>query len=62
MLLLQIHKQIKIERLAAHFTLPIKSEIRRRHLQRFFKLQSNSGALILLPIIQTIISNKSPKK
>jgi len=33
--LLQVHKNVKIERLAAHFPLPIKYESRRRHLQRF---------------------------
>jgi hypothetical protein len=60
--LLQIHKQIKIERLAAHFPLPIKYESRRRHLQRFLKLQFLSVSLIWLPIIKTIISNKYQKK
>jgi len=33
--LLQVHKNVKIERLAAHFPLPIKYESRCRHLQRF---------------------------
>ena len=36
--LLQVHKQIRIERLAAHFPLPIFFESRRRHIQRFLKL------------------------
>jgi hypothetical protein len=36
--LLQVHKQVKLERLAAHFPLPILFESRRRHIQRFLKL------------------------
>jgi hypothetical protein len=40
--LLQVHKQIRIERLAAHFPLPILFESRRRHIQRFLKLSTLS--------------------
>ena len=36
--LLQVHKQVRVERLAALFPLPILSESRRRHLQRFLLL------------------------
>ena len=36
--LIQIHKTVKIERLAAHLSLPIKYESRRRRIQRFLKL------------------------
>ncbi|MBE9116130.1 IS4 family transposase [Lusitaniella coriacea LEGE 07157] len=56
--LLQVHKEVKIERLAAHFPLPIKYESRRRHLQRLFKLPALSVKLIWLPIIQGIIAQK----
>jgi len=52
--LLQVHKNVKIERLAAHFPLPIKYESRRRHLQRFLALRSLSIPLLWFPIIQTI--------
>jgi len=37
--LIQAYKTIKIERLAAYFCLPIKSESRRRRIQRFLKLE-----------------------
>ena len=36
--LIQVPKQVRIERLAAHFPLPIKFESRRRHIQRFLQL------------------------
>jgi hypothetical protein len=36
--LLQVHKQIRIERLAAHFPLPILFESRRRHQKKIFKI------------------------
>jgi fumarate reductase subunit C len=56
--LLQVHKQIRIERLAAHFPLPIKFESRRRHLQRFLKLSALSIPIIWFPIIKAIIKSK----
>jgi hypothetical protein len=56
--LLQVHKQIRIERLAAHFPLPIKFESRRRHLQRFLKLSVLSIPIIWFPIIKAIIKSK----
>jgi Transposase DDE domain len=56
--LLQVHKQVKIERLAAHFPLPILFESRRRHIQRFLKLSVLSIPLIWFPIIEAIIQGK----
>lgn len=56
--LLQVHKQVKIERLAAHFPLPILFESRRRHLQRFLKLPVLSIPIIWFPIIEAIIKLK----
>lgn len=44
--LLQVHKNVKIEKLAAYYPLPIKYESRRRRLQRFLVLPSLSIALI----------------
>ncbi len=32
---IQVHKQVTIERLAAHFSLPLKFASRRRQIQRF---------------------------
>ena len=59
--LLQVHKQVKIERLAAHFPLPIKYESRRRHIQRFLTSSAMSVALIWLPLIEGIIKSKFKK-
>ena len=56
--LLQVHKQIRIERLAAHFPLPILFESRRRHIQRFLKLSVLSIPLIWFPIIEAVIQGK----
>jgi hypothetical protein len=53
--LLQVHKNVKIEKLAAYYPLPIKYESRRRRLQRFLVLPSLSIALIWFPIIKEII-------
>lgn len=56
--LLQIHKQVKIERLAAHFPLPILFESRRRHIQRFLKLPVLSVSRLWFPIIEGVIKLK----
>jgi hypothetical protein len=56
--LIQAHKQIKLERLAAYFPLPIKFESRRRHIQRFLKLSVLSIPIIWFPIIKAIIQLK----
>lgn len=56
--LLQVHKQVRIERLAAHFPLPIKYESRRRHIQRFLQLRVMSVVLIWLPLVEKIVKLK----
>jgi hypothetical protein len=56
--LLQVHKQVKLERLAAHFPLPILFESRRRHIQRFLKLSVLSIPIIWFPIIEAVIQGK----
>jgi len=56
--LIQVHKQVRIERLAAHFPLPIRFESRRRHLQRFLQLPQLSVVLLWFPIIQALIKLK----
>lgn len=53
--LLQQHRQVRIERLAACLPLPILFESRRCHLQRFLILPQLSVVLIWLPLIQGII-------
>ncbi len=56
--LLNRYKQVKIERLATYFPLPILFESRRKHLQRFLVLASLSIPLIWFPIIQFIIAQQ----
>lgn len=56
--LIQVHKQVRIERLAAHFPLPIKFESRRRHIQRFLKSPQLSVVLLWFPNISAIIQSK----
>ena len=53
--LLQFHKQVRIERLAALFPQPILYESRRRYLQRFLLLPQLSVAILWLPIIEHLI-------
>ena len=47
--LLQVHKDVRIEKLASHYPLPIKLESRRRHLQRFLALPNLS-----IPLVEVI--------
>ena len=60
--LLQQHKQVRIERLAAYLPLPILFASRRRHLQRFLILPQLSVALIWLPLIKGIIRTQIKPK
>jgi hypothetical protein len=53
--LLQFHKQVRIERLAACFPMPILYESRRRHIQRFLTLPQLSIPLLWFPLIKRII-------
>ncbi len=53
--LLQFHKQVRIERLAACFPLPILYESRRRHIQRFLVLPKLSIPLLWFPLIKSIV-------
>ncbi len=53
--LLQFHKQIRIERLAACLPLPILYESRRRHVQRFLTLPQLSIPLLWFPLIKCIL-------
>ena len=55
--LLQVHKDVKIERLAACLPLPILYESRRKHLKRFLVLKKLSVTLIWLPIIKAVLDN-----
>ncbi|MCT7952704.1 transposase [Ancylothrix sp. C2] len=52
---LQTQKQVKIEKLAAVFPLPIQENSRRRHLQRFLRLNALSVVLLWFPIIKELL-------
>lgn len=60
--LLQSHKTVQIEKLAALFPLPIKYESRRRHLQRFLILPSLKARLLWFPVVKKIIRSHVQKK
>jgi len=53
--LLQSHKQVKIEKLAAHLPLPILENSRRRHIQRFLSVSSLNILVLWFPLIQEIL-------
>lgn len=58
---IQIFKEVKIEKLAARLPLPIKYESRRRAVQRFLINRVLDISLIWLPIIKVIIDNIQSK-
>jgi hypothetical protein len=53
--LLMVHKQVRIEKLAACFPLPILYESRRKHIQRFLVLSALSIPKLWFPLIKVII-------
>ena len=56
--LLQSHKTVKIERLAANLPLPILENSRRRHVQRFLSLGSLSILALWFPLIREILAHQ----
>jgi hypothetical protein len=54
--LLQVHRQVRLERLASSFPYPIKCESRRKKIQRFLISSNLSLALFWFPLIKKIIS------
>ncbi|MDT3676330.1 MAG: IS4 family transposase [Microcystis wesenbergii TW10] len=61
-LLLQSHRTVQLERLAALFPQPITFESRRRNLQRFLKLPQLSVKLLWFPLIKHIIKQEFSEK
>ncbi|MDJ0574105.1 MAG: IS4 family transposase [Xenococcaceae cyanobacterium MO_234.B1] len=59
--LLQVHRQVRIERLASSFPYPIKCESRRKKIQRFLMLPRLSLPLLWFPLIKKIISTQYKK-
>jgi hypothetical protein len=55
---IQIFKEIKIEKLAGRLPLPIKFESRRRAIQRFLVERALDISLLWLPIIKQIVDRK----
>jgi hypothetical protein len=56
--LLQVHRQVRIERLASSFPYPIKCESRRKKIQRFLILPNLSLPLLWFPLIKKIIATQ----
>ena len=56
--LLQVHRQVRIERLASSFPYPIKCESRRKKIQRFLILPRLSLPLLWFPLIKKIINSQ----
>ncbi len=56
--LLQVHKEVKIERLASCLLMPILYESRRKKIQRFLVLSSLSLPLFWFPIIKSIVEKE----
>jgi Transposase DDE domain len=56
--IIQIFKEIKIEKLAGRVPLPIKFESRRRAIQRFLLERALDISLLWLPIIKEIVDRK----
>jgi hypothetical protein len=55
---IQVFKEIKIEKLAGRIPLPIKFESRRKAIQRFLLERVLEISLIWLPIIKQIVDRK----
>ncbi len=59
--LLQVHRQVRIERLASSFPYPIRCESRRKKIQRFLTLPRLSLPLLWFPLIKKIIATQYKK-
>lgn len=60
--LLQSHRTVQLEKLAALFAQPILFESRRRNLQRFLSLPQLSVKLLWFPLIKYILKQEYQKK
>lgn len=56
--LLQVHKQVKVERLAACLPIPILYESRRKKIQRFLTNKKLSLSLFWFPLIKLIVDKE----
>lgn len=60
--LINQYREVKIEKLASYFPLPIQFESRRKHIQRFLVLTALSVPIIWFPIISSIIAQQIPSE
>jgi hypothetical protein len=60
--LITVHKEVRIERLAAYFPLPIKYESRRKHIQRFLTLKSLSLTIFWFPLVKLMLAQEFKPK
>lgn len=60
--LLQTHRTIQIEKLAAILPIPIKYQSRRRHLQRFLVTPQLTAKCIWFPIIKKWLKKYQTRK
>lgn len=56
--LLQVHKQVRIERLAAYLPIPILYQSRRKKIQRFLVEPCLSLVLFWFPLIKLIVERE----
>ncbi|MEM1172863.1 MAG: hypothetical protein AAGJ08_28265 [Cyanobacteria bacterium P01_H01_bin.35] len=55
--LISVNKTVQISKLSNYFPLPIKSESKRKYIQRFLTLKELSLALFWFPLVKIIIEN-----
>ncbi|MGD1702272.1 hypothetical protein ACP6PM_20960 [Dapis sp. BLCC M229] len=55
--LISVHKTVQISKLSNYFSLPIKLESKRKHIQRFLTLKELSLPLFWFPLVKIIIEN-----
>ncbi|NET46896.1 IS4 family transposase [Okeania sp. SIO2B3] len=54
--LISVHKIVQISKLSAYFPLPIQSESRRKHIQRFLTLKQLSLPIFWFPLVKIMIN------
>ena len=55
--LISVHKTVQISKLSNYFPLPIKSESKRKHIQRFLTLKELSLPLLWFPLVKIMVEN-----
>ena len=55
--LISVHKTVQISKLTNYFQLPIKSESKRKHIQRFLTLKELSLPIFWFPLVKIMVKN-----